>query len=65
MRFPLNSLSENVIKTSGIVKCPAIVRAFKKFLNTSFLVWLTGICDPVKMTVLAKFWNMNDNADAV
>lgn len=35
--FPLNSLFPNEINTSGIVKWPAIVRAFKKFLNPSFL----------------------------
>lgn len=41
--LPLSSLSENVMSTSGIVKCPAIVMAFNRFLNASFLGYDAGI----------------------
>ena len=63
--FPLKSLSLKKMQTSGMQKWPAIMRDPIRLSKASFLISLKGICDPVIITVFARFSSMKLNAEAL
>ena len=65
VRHPRNSLKPKYTTTSGISKWPAMLIAPSKFWIPSFRGLHKGICDPVMQTVLSKFSNMKESAEAV
>lgn len=63
--LPLISLLLKNMHTSGILKCPATNKDPNKLSTASFLSSKIGIYEPVTMTVLFKFSNINERAEAV
>ena len=72
-RFPRYPLLPKTIRTyikefntntSGIIKCPASVIEFNRFIYASFLMKPIGTYAPVKIIVLSKFSSIKLNIDA-
>src|SRR5215469_17603055 len=63
--LPRNSLELKRRQTSGIIKCPAIMRELRRLASASFWSSMMDACEPVRMTGFPRLCSMKLKADAV